>query len=236
MKCSVCGSENLEGSAYCEDCGARLPQGMPAVTQEAPAVPLAAPQPAPASLPAPVPESVPAPMPQPTPSAPVPGAEAVSGTVRCAACGAENPSYEAYCEDCGASLTAARAEVETPIPVAAVPVATQAAAPAPSPRPRLSLVDGGGEFPLDRDVMALGRRSPADSIFPEIDLTEADTESYVSRRHGRIVRQEGRLLYEDVGSSNGSFLNGNRLTAGVQAEIREGDRLRLGKTEMVFLV
>ena len=89
MKCSVCGSENLEGSAYCEDCGARLPQGMPAVTQEAPAVPFAAPQPAPASLPAPVPESVPAPMPQPTPSAPVPGAEAVSGTVRCAACGAE---------------------------------------------------------------------------------------------------------------------------------------------------
>jgi len=236
MKCSVCGSENLEGSAYCEDCGARLPQGMPAVTQEAPAVPLAAPQPAPASLPAPAPEPLPAPVPPAAVPAPVPSAEGVSGTVRCVACGAENPSYEAYCEDCGASLTASRAEAALPVPAVPSPVATEAPGPAPSARPRLSLVDGGGEFPLDRDVLALGRRSPADSIFPEIDLTEADTESYISRRHGRIVRQEGRLLYEDVGSSNGSFLNGNRLVAGVQAEIREGDRLRLGKTEMVFLV
>ncbi|MGI5845284.1 MAG: FHA domain-containing protein [Candidatus Xenobium sp.] len=240
MKCSVCGSENLEGSAYCEDCGARLPQGIPAVTQEAPAVPLAAPASFPApvaeSVPSPAPAPAPAPMPQPAPQAPVPDVQPVSGTIRCVACGAENPSSESYCEDCGASLTAARAEVETPSPVAAVPVAIEAAAPAASPRPRLSLVDGGGEFLLDRDVMALGRRSPADSIFPEIDLTEADTESYISRRHGRIVRQEGRILYEDVGSSNGSFLNGNRLTAGVQAEIHEGDRLRLGKTEMVYLV
>jgi len=187
-------------------------------------------------FPPPCPSLSPAPLPQAAPPAPIPTVEAVSGTVRCAACGAENPSYEAYCEDCGASLTAARAEAAPPLPVVPVPVAAETPAPTISARPRLSLVDGGGEFPLDRDVVALGRRSPADSIFPEVDLTEADTESYVSRRHGRIVRQEGRLLYEDVGSSNGSFLNGNRLTSGVQAEIREGDRLRLGKTEMVFLV
>ena len=230
MKCSVCGSENLEGSAYCEDCGARLPQGMPAITQEAPAVPVAA---APPPAPAPAPAPVAAPAPQPIPADP--GVEAISGTVRCSACGAENPSYEAYCEDCGASLTAARAEAVAPTPAMPAAPAPVAEIPIPSPRPRLSLVDGGGEFPLDRDLLSLGRRSPADSIFPEIDLTEADTESYVSRRHGRIVRQDGRFLYEDVGSSNGSFLNGNRLAAGIQTEIREGDRLRLGKTEMVFL-
>jgi pSer/pThr/pTyr-binding forkhead associated (FHA) protein len=87
---------------------------------------------------------------------------------------------------------------------------------------------------VDRELVALGRRSPADSIFPEVDLTEVDTESYVSRRHGRILRQEGRFMYEDVGSSNGSFLNDTRLLPGMPAEIHDGDRLRLGKTEMVF--
>lgn len=230
MKCSVCGSENLEGSAYCEDCGARLPVGAAAVaTQEAPAAP---------SMPVapPPPPPVPAPEPVAAVPAPPPAAEepSVSGTVTCSACGAENPSYEAYCEDCGASLTAARAGAGLAAPVP-VPVAAPPAPPSPvAARPRLALVDSGTEFPVDKDEIALGRRSPADGIFPDVDLTDVDVESYISRRHGRIVRQDGRFLYEDIGSSNGSFLNGTRLQSGVQAELHEGDRLRLGKTEMVF--
>lgn len=223
MKCSVCGSENLEGSAYCEDCGARLQAGVAAPTQEAPAV--AAPPPPPPVMPEPAPAVVaPAPVVE---AAPAPG-----GTVRCSACGADNPSYEAYCEDCGASLTAARADLSVP---AAAPAPVAIAPPAPvAARPRLVLADGAQEFPVDKDEVALGRRSPADGIFPGVDLTEADTESYVSRRHGRLVRQDQRFLYEDVGSSNGSFVNGTKLQPGVQVEIHEGDRLRLGKTEMVF--
>jgi pSer/pThr/pTyr-binding forkhead associated (FHA) protein len=41
-------------------------------------------------------------------------------------------------------------------------------------------------------------------------------------------------VYEDLGSSNGSFHNGTRLQQGVQAVLREGDRLRLGKTELIY--
>ncbi len=228
MKCSVCSSENLEGSAYCEDCGARLPGTSAAPTQEAPAVRVAAPAPIPplAAEPAPV-VSTPAP-PAVVEVAPL------GGTVRCSACGAENPSYEAYCEDCGASLTAARAEAAVPPAAAAPAVAVELVSPPVVARPRLVLTVSGVEYPVDRDLVALGRRSPADSIFPEVDLTEVDTESYVSRRHGRILRQEGRFMYEDVGSSNGSFLNDTRLLPGMPAEIHDGDRLRLGKTEMVF--
>ncbi len=224
MKCSVCSSENLEGSAYCEDCGARLPGSVAMPTQEAPAVPTPAPAPAPVAEPTPVLSAPPAPV--------VPEESPVGGVVRCSACGADNPSFEAYCEDCGASLTVARAEAAAPAPAVA-PASLPAAAPVAT-RPRLVLTEGGIEFPVDRDLVALGRKSPADSIFPEVDLTEVDTESYVSRRHGRLLVQDGRFLYEDLGSSNGSFLNDTRLVRGVQSELHDGDRLRLGKTEMVF--
>lgn len=36
MRCNVCGADNLEGAAYCEDCGARLPMAAAQPTQEAP--------------------------------------------------------------------------------------------------------------------------------------------------------------------------------------------------------
>ena len=73
-----------------------------------------------------------------------------------------------------------------------------------------------------------------DGIFPEVDLTEADKDSYISRRHGKIIMGEQGAVYEDLGSSNGSFHNGNRLQQGVQAKLSEGDNLRLGRTELVY--
>lgn len=247
MKCSVCGSENLEGSAYCEDCGARLPVGVGAAAggesggyTPAP-TPVAAPTPPPPPpLPTPAVEP-PAPAVEPAASFPTAEEPAVAGggTVACAACGAENPAYEAYCEDCGASLTAARAggglaapPLPTPPPV--VDVAPPPVAPPVAARHRLVLADGAQEFPMNKDEITLGRRSPADGIFPDVDLTDVDVESYISRRHGRIVNQDGRFLYEDIGSSNGSFVNGTKLQPNVQAELHDGDRLRLGKTEMIY--
>jgi pSer/pThr/pTyr-binding forkhead associated (FHA) protein len=111
-----------------------------------------------------------------------------------------------------------------------------AAAPPGVVRPRLVVADTGSEVLLEKDEVLIGRRSPVDGIFPEVDLTDVDTESYVSRRHGRIVRQDSQFFYEDLGSSNGSFHNGTRLQRGVQASLQDGDRLRLGKTELVFRV
>lgn len=251
--CEVCGAENMEGSIYCEDCGARLP-GAAATPAPAAAAPAPAPAPAPTPpAPAPAPEPVSEPEPQPQPTAEVPPEEnpmaAPSGPVTCDACGAENPAGEAYCEDCGAALpgTAGASPppavsipdtpppVQAPPPVAvAEPVAT--GAPTPASGSRLALADGSGDFPLDKDVINIGRRSPVDGIFPEVDLTEADVDSYISRRHGKIVFGEQGPVYEDLGSSNGSFLNGTRLSHGVQTPIKPGDQLRLGKTEMVYQV
>ncbi|GMU53600.1 MAG: hypothetical protein AMXMBFR33_27460 [Candidatus Xenobia bacterium] len=214
MKCSVCGSDNLDGSAYCEDCGARLPVGgaAPAASN---------PPPAPASPTPPASEEA-----EPTPE---PSGE--GGVLVCASCGAENPSYEAYCEDCGASLSGTSGAPVVSVSSESEPVAVAAPAVA---RIRLSLADGSREFPVSKDTIEIGRRSPVDGIYPDVDLTDVDTESFISRRHGRVLKGESGVLYEDLGSSNGSFLNDSRLQAGVQTALKDGDRLRLGKTEMVF--
>lgn len=251
MRCNVCGADNLEGAVYCEDCGARLPVAAAPVTQEAstiaPAVapsPVAPPPPpVPAFSPAPV--ASPAPNPEPPPvAAPAPDPVVSSGpsVLVCPACGAHNPPGVAFCEDCGASLsetppTSAAAAVappvvyDTPVPSAAVIGSPTPPAPAVV-RSRLVLTSGH-EFPMEKDSILLGRRSPVDGIFPEVDLTDHDTDSYISRRHGRITRQDSRWVYEDLGSSNGSWVNGTKLQPHIQQPLQEGDSLKLGKTEMV---
>jgi len=53
----------------------------------------------------------------------------------------------------------------------------------------------------------------------------------VSWHHGRFEREEhGGVLYEDLGSTNGSFVNGQRVT---QRRLLQGDVLRVGDCELV---
>lgn len=248
--CTVCGAENMEGSMYCEDCGARLPvSGGPAVAPPitppiAPPVPVA---PAPTFEAAePTREAMPA-VPVPMPAAASAAASTPGGDQICGTCGATNGPGEMYCEDCGAALGAGApspspsvnfGQVPPPavVPQAIAPTAITPAPGAPSTpgKPRLEAVSSGQSFVLAKDENAVGRRSPVDGIFPEVDLTEADIDSYISRRHGKVLMGEQGAIYEDLGSSNGSFHNGTRLQQGVQALLKDGDRLRLGKTELVF--
>lgn len=54
------------------------------------------------------------------------------------------------------------------------------------------------------------------------------TDTFVSQLHARLFRREGTLFVEDLGSTNGTFLNSQRLST--EAPIRKGDRLQVGKT------
>lgn len=54
----------------------------------------------------------------------------------------------------------------------------------------------------------------------------------VSRRHAKIVVDEGRVLLEDLGSKNGTTLGGTRLTG--PAELRDGDRMQVGSVPLVY--
>jgi pSer/pThr/pTyr-binding forkhead associated (FHA) protein len=80
-----------------------------------------------------------------------------------------------------------------------------------------------------------GRRDPATGSMPDVDLTPfAGYRMGVSRKHALIRQGEGadRLDLWDLGSSNGTFLNGTRLNANRPYRLRDGDEIRFGQMVM----
>lgn len=64
---------------------------------------------------------------------------------------------------------------------------------------------------------------------PECDVVLSDPAT--SRRHARIVRRDGGFVLVDLGSTNGTFVNGEPVT---ERELRDGDRITLGGTTLEF--
>ncbi len=83
-------------------------------------------------------------------------------------------------------------------------------------------------------TLVLGRYSGIEGDpTPDVDLTPyGGEEKGVSRRHVRI-QYKNRLLYVfDLGSSNGTWLNGHSLVSNSGRPLRDGDELRLGRLKM----
>ena len=79
-------------------------------------------------------------------------------------------------------------------------------------------------------VINIGRVDPTSAIFPEVDLTDESVSSKsVSRRHARIMKRENSVLLEDLGSINGTFINGKRLDPYMSEVLSDGDVLQVGK-------
>jgi pSer/pThr/pTyr-binding forkhead associated (FHA) protein len=53
-------------------------------------------------------------------------------------------------------------------------------------------------------------------------------DNYVSQLHARVFRRDGQFYVEDLGSTNGTYVNRKKVTAPIV--IRKGDRLQIGKT------
>lgn len=53
-------------------------------------------------------------------------------------------------------------------------------------------------------------------------------DSYVSQMHARIFNRDGAIMVEDLGSTNGTYLNRRRITS--PTELQRGDRVKIGKT------
>lgn len=87
------------------------------------------------------------------------------------------------------------------------------------------------ELPLGLTVIHLGK--PNDQIPPDIDISGLPNSEIVSRVHADI-RVEGDAYYvEDVGSSNGTYINHTALPKGNRHRLRSGDRISLGKGDQV---
>ncbi|NEU72631.1 FHA domain-containing protein [Hassallia byssoidea VB512170] len=248
--CPSCGATVQADAAFCGQCGYNLHQSAAAAVAPtvAPEIPLevqpsatpdpllellrpdplgvsATPnsQPAPSPLP---PTAVAAPPESSTPPAPPPTIAAPPEPV------ASPPE----------PITAA------PEPVAPAPPAPEPVPPAPEPvaapatvaRTQLQQVtarlvhvqsDRQIELPQSLSVIHIGKQN--DRIPPDVDVSGFTNSEIVSRIHADI-RVEGDAHYiEDVGSSNGTYINNLPLLPGNRHRLRPGDRISLGKGDMV---
>ncbi|MCL1467009.1 FHA domain-containing protein [Argonema galeatum] len=87
------------------------------------------------------------------------------------------------------------------------------------------------ELPQNLSIIHIGK--PNDQIPPDIDVSGFPNSEVVSRVHADI-RVEGDAYYiEDIGSSNGTYINHTALPKGNRHRLRPGDRIALGKGDLV---
>ena len=92
----------------------------------------------------------------------------------------------------------------------------------------------GKAFALEGTDFGIGRASKAAGVVPDIDLTDLDPDKTLSRRHARLTRTSAGFVLREEEGRNGTFVNGDRLVAGQQVKLEEGDRVRFGLVELVF--
>lgn len=93
----------------------------------------------------------------------------------------------------------------------------------------------GTEFKISGEESTIGRWDADNGIFPDIDLDVFDPEAKVSRRHARIIYDGGKFMIEDLGSTNGTFVNrGRRLIPGNPHILSDNDEIIVGKTFLRF--
>ncbi len=164
----------------------------------------------------------------------------------CQNCAHRNRPGVIFCENCGASLIG-----DAPISTRSIgPKGENDTTPEPSfahiadsaatdvfPKDGALKVEITGAEPIllkTKPEIVFGRRDPATGAMPDVDLTPfAGYRMGVSRRHAAIRRSgETALELWDLGSSNGTFVNGVRLPPHKAHRLRDGDELKLGQMTM----
>ncbi len=86
----------------------------------------------------------------------------------------------------------------------------------------------------NRQEIIVGRVDPKTDKYPDIDMSGLPINfASISRRHMRLIFVNGNWHAEDMGSSNGTWLNGNLMVAYKRYPLRNGDRFRVGTVDCV---
>jgi len=119
--------------------------------------------------------------------------------------------------------------------VASPPAAPPAAPVSVARQWTLVLLDTGVSHILpDKEDIRIGRFDSVTNTKPDVDLAEADTFKTTSRRHAKLVRQSGRVFVcEEVATANGTYVNGKRITTGVNVGLSDGDWLQFGGVKAI---
>jgi eukaryotic-like serine/threonine-protein kinase len=136
-------------------------------------------------------------------------------TLTCFRCGSPNRSTQLYCTTCGDDLANKRAGNDRYL--------------GPNGRPvlaRLSMQNGamaGRSYRFHQDVTTVGRTNGNDLVI---------SGRTVSRRHARLLFDDGRWFLEDLQSANGTLVNGTRIFQAVN--LNDGDIINFGDEVVVF--
>jgi pSer/pThr/pTyr-binding forkhead associated (FHA) protein len=128
--------------------------------------------------------------------------------VQCPVCKTFNPAGLMFCVECGLIFDRALPEDVFGAPVVQLPCLVE---------------QSGREHPLRPGDNYVGR---------EGDVSLPDPR--VSRRHAKIVSTDAGMTVEEMGSTNGTLLNGDKLEPGAPKPLEPGDKLSFGGVEVVF--
>jgi pSer/pThr/pTyr-binding forkhead associated (FHA) protein len=90
------------------------------------------------------------------------------------------------------------------------------------------------EIPIHLPVVQIGK--PNDQVIPDIDVSGFPAAEVVSRNHASIRIEGDNYYIEDLGSANGTYINHNVLAKGNRHLLHFGDRISLGKGDLVTFV
>jgi hypothetical protein len=162
----------------------------------------------------------------------------------CKNCKHKNPAGAVFCGECGAQLLDAELTTQS-IGTDQVRAAVGATHPIDPPKPvevdawgSLHLMDSGQILPLsNRNEFTLGRVSEGQPIMPDVDLSPYQAYAGgVSRLHASVRRDGRRIVVMDLGSANGTYVNGKRLPPNTERLLNHGDVIALGKLKLQILI
>jgi hypothetical protein len=166
--------------------------------------------------------------------------------IACPSCKHFNMVGAVFCEECGAQQTGTGEMITQTIHTDQVKIDTAPMVDknhiqmpsTPETWGNLHMLDTGHVLPLsEHREFTLGRISEGQPIMPDIDLSAYQAYSNgVSRMHALIKHDGLRIVIMDLGSANGTYVNGKRLAASVEQSLNHGDVISLGKLKMQVLL
>ena len=90
------------------------------------------------------------------------------------------------------------------------------------------------EIPLNLNLIRIGK--PNQQVPPDVDVSGFPNAEVVSRVHAHIRVEGDAYFLEDMGSSNGTYINHSPLPTGNRHRLRSGDRFSLGKGDLMTFI
>ncbi|MEO0118632.1 MAG: FHA domain-containing protein [candidate division WOR-3 bacterium] len=160
--------------------------------------------------------------------------------IKCPDCGTKNPPFAKFCGNCGKRLSQI---VQQPVEEKVVEQKIESKEVAEQTTvlqvKKLKLIHVATnteiEVPANKDYILIGRQGGARPV--DIDVSPFKDSNIVSRNHAAIIIEPtGNVYIEDLGSTNGTFINYREIRKGDKCLLHDGDKIMLGREEKVVFI